>query len=100
MTAAATRSSLSGPQIWSLAILALAIALVSLSFPAAPRDMADDLPASIYDIAVKVVVVRSWCKICSVFSFANLSLMGYLKIPIFWVYLVRWPVVCKIFFCW
>ncbi|OEL27742.1 putative glutathione peroxidase 2 [Dichanthelium oligosanthes] len=54
MIAAATRAGLSGHRILlSLAILALAIALVSRSSAPTVPDMADDLPASIYDIAVK-----------------------------------------------
>jgi glutathione peroxidase len=55
MIAAATRGGLSGPRILlSLAVLALAIAFVSRSRAPTVPDMADDLPASIYDIAVKV----------------------------------------------
>ncbi|KAF8765318.1 hypothetical protein HU200_008691 [Digitaria exilis] len=51
MIAAATRGGLSGPRILlPLAVVALAIALVSRSLV---PDMADDLPASIYDITVK-----------------------------------------------
>ncbi|KAL6660682.1 hypothetical protein ACP70R_001717 [Stipagrostis hirtigluma subsp. patula] len=50
MIAAATRT----PRILlSLAVLALAVALASLSLPPKVPDMADDLPASIYDITVK-----------------------------------------------
>ncbi|KAL6875629.1 hypothetical protein ACP4OV_013142 [Aristida adscensionis] len=42
------------PQILlSLAVLAVAVALVSLSRPPKVPNMADDLPASIYDITVK-----------------------------------------------
>lgn len=52
MIAAATRGGFSGPRILlPLAVVALAIALVSRSLV---PDMADDLPASIYDITVKV----------------------------------------------
>nr|CAB3489734.1 unnamed protein product [Digitaria exilis] len=51
MIAAATRGGFSGPRILlPLAVVALAIALVSRSLV---PDMADDLPASIYDITVK-----------------------------------------------
>ncbi|CAN6362841.1 unnamed protein product [Urochloa humidicola] len=54
MIAAATRGGLGGPRIFlSLAVLVLAITLVSRSLAPATTDMADDLPASIYDIAVK-----------------------------------------------
>ena len=55
MIAAATRGGLSVPRILlSLAVLAFAIAFVSRSRAPTVLDMADDLPASIYDIAVKV----------------------------------------------
>ena len=50
MIAAAPRGGLSGPRI----LLSLAIAFVSRSRAPTVPDMADDLPASIYDIAVKV----------------------------------------------
>ncbi|PAN42069.1 hypothetical protein PAHAL_8G124800 [Panicum hallii] len=54
MIAAATRGGLSGPRIvLSLAVLALAIPFVSRSRAPTVPDMADELPASIYDIAVK-----------------------------------------------
>ncbi|CAL4981287.1 unnamed protein product [Urochloa decumbens] len=54
MIAAATRRGLGGSRILlSLAVLALAIALVFRSLAPTVPDMADDLPASIYDIAVK-----------------------------------------------
>ncbi|WVZ51393.1 hypothetical protein U9M48_002544 [Paspalum notatum var. saurae] len=54
MISAATRSGVSSSRILlSLAVLALAIVLVSLSLAPTVPDMADDLPASIYDIAVK-----------------------------------------------
>ncbi|RLM69944.1 putative glutathione peroxidase 2 isoform X1 [Panicum miliaceum] len=54
MIAAATRGRLSGPRILlPLAVLALAVAFVSRSRAPTVPDMADDLPASIYDIAVK-----------------------------------------------
>lgn len=52
---AAARDGFSGPRILlSLAVIALAIAIVSRSLGPTVPDMADDLPASIYDIAVKV----------------------------------------------
>jgi len=54
MIAAATRGGLSGPRILlSLAVLAIPNAFVSRSCAPTVLDMADDLPASIYDIAVK-----------------------------------------------
>ncbi|TVU25797.1 hypothetical protein EJB05_28307 [Eragrostis curvula] len=54
MKAAATRTGLSGPRILlSLAVLPVSIALLYFYIPPTVTNMADDLPASIYDIAVK-----------------------------------------------
>lgn len=55
MPSAATRTGLSSPCILlSVAVLPVCIALVYLYLPLTVTQMADDLPASIYDISVKV----------------------------------------------
>jgi hypothetical protein len=65
MTPAATSTGLCRARILlSLAVLPVSIALFYLYFPQTITHKADDVPASIYNIAVKVSNVPSWCEIC------------------------------------
>jgi len=73
---AATRGGLRGPRLLlSVAVLVLAIALVFRSLTPAVPQMADDLPTSIYDITVKVVVA---CRSARRYSPFSLSPLCYL----------------------